>query len=115
MIRANQKGFTVIELMIVVAIIGILAALALPKFAALIQKSRTGCETACVLTWDGHAPVTYAGSHTRLLLSKSECGLNFTAADGTHYDCLKGVEVREISVPSVSGEPGKRGIVIKKY
>ena len=73
----NQKGFTLIELMIVVAIIGILSAIAIPNFLTFRLKAKTSeaksnlgsirtCEEAYKAETDSYYAITtaYPGSAT---------------------------------------------------
>ncbi len=57
--KNNKKGFTLIELMIVVAIIGILAAIAIPKFADLINKSKEGATKGALSSVRGALQIYY--------------------------------------------------------
>jgi type IV fimbrial biogenesis protein FimT len=57
MINRTQRGFTIMELMTVVAIVAILASFALPSFRDLVQRSRL--KTAAS---DFHTSLTFARS-----------------------------------------------------
>ena len=66
MIR-NNKGFTLVELMVVIVIIGILAALAIPKFMDASTKAKIS-EVPTVLASYDHAQVAYVAENGALSL-----------------------------------------------
>ena len=49
--KENSKGFTLIELMIVVGIVAILVALALPSYTSYVRKANRGEAQQLLLNW----------------------------------------------------------------
>jgi type IV pilus assembly protein PilA len=77
--RRRQEGFTLIELMIVVAIIGILAAIAIPAFINYVKRSKTSEAPANLKAmFTGAADLYTRGRSAQALLGRGAATANST-------------------------------------
>ncbi|PJL59804.1 pilin [Stenotrophomonas maltophilia] len=110
----NQKGFTLIELMIVVAIIAILAAIALPMYQDYVAKSQV---TAAL------AEVTPGKTQFEIFVNEGKADADFTATKlglpaapttrCTSFTIVAGAE-GSIACTSIKGSPKAAGNITWK-
>ena len=105
-VRGNKKGFTLAELLVVVAIVGILVAISIPVFTAQLSKARKATNLANLraakaaavaeyLTGEKEGTMYYnydiasgkaTGSETDDRVAKTERKLDDSATSGTAVD-----------------------------
>ena len=77
----NRKGFTLIELLIVVVIIGILAAIAIPKFANTKERAYIAAEQSDLRNLVT-AEEAYFAANTTYTTTVGGTGVNFNSSAG---------------------------------
>ena len=85
-----RKGFTLIELLIVVVIIGILAAIAIPKFANTKEKAYVASMKADLKNLVGVQEAYYADSAK--YGDKAKLGTRYSSSQGNVFDAISGNE-----------------------
>jgi type IV pilus assembly protein PilA len=78
----NRKGFTLIELLIVVVIIGILAAIAIPKFAATKDKAKLASVKTDVRNTETAEEAYFSDFATYGTFANLQAASNFTLSTG---------------------------------
>ena len=83
-LRKNEKGFTLAELLIVVAIIGVLVAISIPIFTSQLEKAREATDLANIRS-------AYAECTTAVLTGEADTGV----ASGTDGSYTKDVKISQ--------------------
>jgi type IV pilus assembly protein PilA len=85
MLRQTRKGFTLIELLIVVVIIGILAAIAIPKFASTKEKAYLASEKSDLRNLATSEEAYFSGNQT---YTTDQSALNYTTSQGVTVSAM---------------------------
>ena len=119
--RPNQKGFTLIELMIVVAIIGILAAVALPAYQDYTAKAKMSEAILAGSTCRTSISETVQSSEANATIADNGWGCEVASGSGTKYVAsvttagnLTAETLGEVTITSQGIGTGANGTILLK-
>ena len=113
--RNNKKGFTLAELLIVVAIIAVLTAIAIPVFTTQLEKSREATDIANVRSAYAEAVADYLGNGgqaavTKTVTAQQKDTTKWETTDPSLMTRNNGVE-KKVNIPLPTS--GKYSVTVK--
>ena len=102
----NKKGFTLIEMLIVVAIIAILVAVSIPLVSSSLEKARVATDRANERAAKAAALVTYM---TEDNFAEGDTTYWYDAEDGTVVDAATSAN----SIPAYGQSKGYTGMIVR--
>ena len=105
--KKNNKGFTLAELLIVVAIIAVLVAIAIPVFTSQLEKAREATDAANIRS-----------AYAEMLVTAIDDTSGTIADKVVNLKQTQGGWQSEVELPSnitISGEPSSKGTATLSY
>ncbi len=90
---AAQGGFTLIELIVVVLVIGILAATAVPQYARVVEKSRAAEAIAAINTIKGSQDRYFNKYGVYCIGAVTTCGLDITIPNLKNFTAYGSISI----------------------
>ena len=109
--RNNRKGFTLAELLIVVAIIAVISAIAVPLFVGGVRKAQEA-------TYSANVQAVRSAAAAKLLSDDTDLGELFTGGEDVHVYALADVDeqgnINKLNIVITEGAENRKGVT-KSY